>query len=102
MRKPSVQTRQVFQAFLDAPSEETYGFELAKVTGLATGSIYPILRRLEEQKFIVAREEVIDANAPRPRIRVWYRLTAEGRRVAQRVTVEQRDALRILSPGWST
>ena len=44
MRRRSHQTKLVFQAFLDAPSDETYGYALTKVTGLPSGVIYPILR----------------------------------------------------------
>lgn len=102
MRKPSLQTQQVFQAMLDAPTEETYGFELVKATGLPSGSVYPILRRLEEQKLVTIRREAIDSDPRRTRYRIYYRLTAEGRRVAREATRERTSALRILSPGWST
>jgi PadR family transcriptional regulator, regulatory protein PadR len=102
MRTRSIQTRQIFQALLDAPEDETYGFELVKVTGLPSGSVYPILRRLEDEKIITAREEVIDPNARRPRYRIFYRLTAEGRRVAREATREKSTALRSLNPGWHT
>ena len=100
MRKHSIQTKQVFAALMDAPSDETYGFELVKVTGLPSGSVYPILRRLEDNGWVVAREEVIDPEARRPRVRIYYRLTGEGRRVARAATREHAAALRSLSRGW--
>jgi DNA-binding PadR family transcriptional regulator len=99
-RRPSTPTRLVFQAFLDAPSEETYGFELAEATGLPSGSLYPILRRLEDEGWLAARWEVVETG-PQRRRRRYYRLTAEGRRVARGATAEQREALRLLAPGWS-
>jgi DNA-binding PadR family transcriptional regulator len=102
MRTRSIQTRQIFQALLDAPEAETYGFELVKVTGLQSGSVYPILRRLEDEQLITAREEVIDPNAKRPRYRIFYRLTTDGRRVAREATREKSQALRSLNPGWPT
>jgi DNA-binding PadR family transcriptional regulator len=40
----------------------------------------------------------VDTGAQR-RNRRYYALTAEGRRVAQKVTVDQRQALRLLAPG---
>jgi len=101
MRKPSIQTRQILQAMLDAPADETYGFALVKVTGLPSGSVYPILRRLENEGLVTSRQEAIDPEAPRPRFRVFYRLTADGLLVAREATREQAAALRILSPGWS-
>lgn len=100
MRTRSIQTRQIFQALLDAPDEETYGFELVKVTGLPSGSVYPILRRLEDENIITAREEAIDPTARRPRYRIYYRLTADGRRVARAATREKSETLRSLNPGW--
>jgi len=99
-RKPSTATRLVFQAFLDSPSDETYGFELAEVTGLPSGSIYPILRRLEDEGFIKGRWAQVEGTRQRRRRR-YYALTGEGRRVAREATVEQSQALRLLAPGWA-
>ncbi|HVV48792.1 MAG TPA: PadR family transcriptional regulator [Polyangia bacterium] len=97
-RRPSTATRLVFQAFLDSPAEETYGFELASATGLPSGTIYPILRRLEDEKLIRSRWVEVQTDTQR-RNRRYYALTAEGRRVAQAATVDQRQALRLLAPG---
>jgi DNA-binding PadR family transcriptional regulator len=91
----------VFQAFLDAPSDETYGFELARATGLPSGTIYPILRRLEDDQLIRSRWAEVETTAQRRRRR-YYELTAEGRRAAHAATVEQRQALRLLAPGLAS
>jgi PadR family transcriptional regulator PadR len=100
-RSHSTPTRLVFQAFLDAPSDETYGFELAQATGLASGTIYPILRRLEDDGWIRSRWAEVETGSQRRR-RKYYELTGAGRRVAQEATAEQRTALRLLSAGWSS
>jgi len=89
----------VFQAFLDAPSDETYGFALAEATGLPSGTIYPILRRLEEDGFVKSRWAEVEGGSQRRRRR-YYELTGEGRRVAHAATAQQRRALRLLVPGW--
>jgi DNA-binding PadR family transcriptional regulator len=99
-RRPSTATRLVFQGFLDAPSEETYGFELAEATGLPSGTIYPILRRLEEEGLIKSHWALVEVGSQRRRRR-YYELTGEGRRAAQAATAEQREALRLLAPGWA-
>lgn len=99
-RKPSHATRLVFQAFLDAPSDETYGFELAEATGLPSGTIYPVLRRLEDEGFIKSHWTQVDTGSQRRRRR-YYELTGEGRRAAHAATAGQRQALRLLAPGWS-
>lgn len=99
-RKLSTATQLVFQAFLDAPSDETYGFELAEATDLPSGTIYPILRRLEDEGFVKSRWVEVDTGSQRRRRR-YYELTGEGRRAAQVATARSREALRLLAPGWS-
>jgi DNA-binding PadR family transcriptional regulator len=100
-RKSSIATKLVFQAFLDAPSDETYGFELAEATDLPSGTIYPILRRLEDEGFLKSRWAEVDTGSQRRRRR-YYELTGEGRRAAQAATAEHRSALRLLAPGWAS
>jgi DNA-binding PadR family transcriptional regulator len=96
----SIQTRLVFQAFLDAPGDETYGFELTRATGLPSGTVYPILRRLEDQGYISGRWAEIETDTQRRRRR-YYALTGEGRRAAHAATAEHRQGLRTLAPGWA-
>lgn len=94
-------TKRVFQAFLDAPSDEIYGFALVEVTGLPSGTIYPILRRLRAAGFVTVREaEVVDPRVG-ARLRRYYRLTAEGQRTARAATAQEAAGLRQLMPGWS-
>jgi DNA-binding PadR family transcriptional regulator len=95
------QTRLVLQAFLDAPAEETWGFELSRAAGLSAGTIYPTLKRLEAAGVIESRWETIDEAQEGRRRRRYYKLTAEGARVARKAIGDDRGALRRLSPGWS-
>jgi PadR family transcriptional regulator PadR len=94
------QTRLLFQAFLDAPMDETWGFELSRASGLSPGTIYPMLRRFEDEGLVVARWEQIDESQHERRRRRYYNLTAEGRQVARKNTESARVALRSLVPGW--
>lgn len=58
--------------------EPHYGFGLIQTTGLKSGSLYPILERLERQGWVSSAWEQVDpAEAGRPRRR-YYRLTPEG------------------------
>lgn len=74
----SLQTLRVLDAFLENPSEELSGADVQKRSGLASGTLYPILLRLESAAWFVSRWENIDPSiAGRPRRRL-YRLTASG------------------------
>lgn len=77
-RAHSRQTRVVLTELLADPAVERYGFELAKATGLASGTLYPILMRLEERGLLTARWQLTDS-----RPRHLYRLTGEGVDAAQ-------------------
>jgi PadR family transcriptional regulator len=56
-----------------------YGFDLMDVTGLASGTVYPLLRRLEALGLVAAEWEGEEAahREGRP-ARRYYRLTAQG------------------------
>ena len=78
--KLSAQTLAVLQALVAAPSSWRHGYDLARETGLKSGSLYPILVRLADRKLVEARwEEGEPAGRPR---RHLYRLTADGRAAA--------------------
>ena len=60
-----------------------YGFRIADVTGLRVGTVYPILRRLAEERHVVSSwEGEAIAHAEGRAARRNYRLTASGRAVA--------------------
>ena len=74
----SLQTLRVLDAFLESPAEELAGADVQKRSGLASGTLYPILLRLESAGWFLSRWESIDpSSAGRPRRRL-YRLTASG------------------------
>jgi PadR family transcriptional regulator PadR len=69
-------TAAVLQA-LDAGRE--YGFDIAAVTGLRRGTIYPILRRLEEAGMVGSQWEDPDPAHEEGRpARKYYTLTKAG------------------------
>lgn len=73
----SPQTLRVLEAF-DHPAEQLAGAEVQKRTGLGSGTVYPILLRLERAGCLVSRWELLQpALAARPRRRL-YRLTLAG------------------------
>lgn len=73
----------VLSAMLERPTEEWYGLDLASRAELKSGTIYPVLSRLEQAVWLTSRWEDVDpARVGRPRRRL-YRLTAEGEKVAE-------------------
>jgi PadR family transcriptional regulator PadR len=76
----SPQTIQVLGAFLEAPTDWRYGYEISRNTGLKSGTLYPILIRLAEPKLLEASWETTEAGKPP---RHMYRLTPDGLRYAR-------------------
>jgi len=74
----SLQTLRVLDEFLENPTDELSGADVQKRSGVASGTLYPILLRLESAGWFVSRWEAIDpVAAGRPRRRL-YRLTPSG------------------------
>ena len=81
----SLQTLQILEAFLENPSEELSGADVHQRSGMASGTLYPILLRLETAGWFVSKWEAVDPSAVgRPRRRL-YRLTSTGLRQASEV-----------------
>src|SRR5256885_13663245 len=72
----STQTLSVLAVLAADPTAWLHGYLVAKQTGLASGTLYPILIRLADRRLIEARWED-EQPAGRPR-RHPYRLTAGG------------------------
>lgn len=71
-------TQRVLRALLEHPTQPRYGLELSRAAGLATGTIHPILARLEGLSWLESSWEETDPAAQgRPRRR-YYRLTPDG------------------------
>src|SRR6266511_2640264 len=68
----------VVSAMLADPQVERYGLDLMHDTGLASGTLYPILVRLERAGWIESRWENIDPVAEGRPSRRYYRLTRGG------------------------
>ena len=68
----------VLETFLERPRSARYGLELGATTGLASGTIHPVLARLEAAGWVESRwEDVEPSTVGRPRRR-FYRLTPAG------------------------
>jgi len=76
VRKPSRQTLAILSALAD--DDWLYGLELAERTGLKSGSLYPILIRLDERGLLESRW--IEPSSPGRPARHAYRLLPTGRK----------------------
>ena len=74
-RRPSEATLRVLEALADS-SGWTHGYDLSRQTGIAAGSLYPILIRLAERKQLSSRW--LEPERPGRPPRHGYRLTGAG------------------------
>jgi PadR family transcriptional regulator PadR len=71
-------TQLVLRAMIADPTKEMYGLEIGQAAELASGTIHPILARLERCGWLESRWEDLDPHqVGRPRRR-YYRLTPDG------------------------
>ncbi|MEU4678635.1 PadR family transcriptional regulator [Micromonospora sp. NPDC023737] len=83
----------VLSALLAEPDTERYGLDLMKLTNLPSGTLYPVLHRLQEAGWLEADWETIDPAVEGRPARRYYRLTADGATAARQALAE----LRVLS-----
>ncbi len=74
----TIPTQLVLSALLDDPTQERYGGEIAAMAGLASGTVHPILARLEGLDWVESAWEGIDPKQEGRPPRRYYRLTATG------------------------
>jgi DNA-binding PadR family transcriptional regulator len=76
-------TQLVLRAMLAEPSQEMYGLQICQAAELPSGTIHPILARLEGCGWLESRwEDIAPATEGRPRRR-YYRLSTEGAEYAR-------------------
>lgn len=89
----TLQTLTLLRAMLEAPAAEYYGLELMRRAGLKSGTLYPVLARLERAGWLVSHWENVSAqDVRRPRRRL-YALTGEGEFAARQALNASLEAL---------
>lgn len=78
-------TQVILSTFSDRPRERLSGADIFKITGIGSGTIYPVLIRLEKARWLKSEKENIDPREAGRPARTFYRLTAQGARRFQRV-----------------
>jgi len=97
----TLQTQLIVRALLAEPTQERYGLELGELTGLPSGTVYPILARLERVNWVESTWEAPEVHeaAGRPRRR-FYRLTPDGVEQARAAVARVTRPRRSPRLGW--
>lgn len=74
----TLQVQLVLRAMLAEPTKEMYGLQICQEAGLPSGTIHPILARLEGLGWLESHwEDAVPQDEGRPRRR-YYRMTQDG------------------------
>jgi len=74
----TIPTQLVLQVFLEEATRERYGSDIGAQAGLPSGTVHPILARLEGIGWLDSRWEDIDPRVAGRPARRYYRLTGAG------------------------
>ena len=96
----------VLRAFLADPAAPRYGYDLMRAARLPSGTLYPMLARLQDEGLVTSEwesrpggDEDVGGRPPRK----YYKLTGEGVRVARlelaQASALVTDARRAVHPG---
>lgn len=79
----TTQTHIVLGALMERGSAGCYGLEISRATKLRSGTLYPILARLDHAGWVHSEWEAVDPHDVGRRPRRYYRLTGAGERAAR-------------------
>jgi PadR family transcriptional regulator PadR len=74
----TIPTQLVLKVLVQDVETERYGYEIGEAAALPSGTVHPILARLEGAGWLESRWEDVDAAAAGRPPRRYYRLTADG------------------------
>ena len=89
----------VLKVFLEDPDHPRYGFELMKLTGMASGSLYPVLAKLDGAGWLTKGKEDIDPRAAGRPARTNYTITGAAVSAARVQLAELSERFRPPVPG---
>jgi PadR family transcriptional regulator, regulatory protein PadR len=74
----TIPTQRVLAALLVEPQRELYGIEIGEAAGLPSGTVHPILARLEGIGWLESRWEDVEASTAGRPARRYYRFAPDG------------------------
>ena len=76
-----------------------YGFDIMDATGLPSGTVYPILRRLDREGLLTSSwEDAADAQKEQRPPRRYYAITTDGERMLADATARYHTLERAIAP----
>lgn len=90
----TIPTQRVLRTLLDSEVGGTYGAYIGRTAGLASGTVHPILARLEGAGWVESGWEDVDPRAAGRPARRFYRLTPDGRELARDALARARRPVR--------
>lgn len=94
----TIPTQLVLSTLLADPTREVYGLEIGQEVGLPSGTVHPILARLEGVGWVESRWEDVDPREMGRPARRYYRLTGAGVAAARQALAQAYRPSRI---GWA-
>jgi len=79
----TISTQLVLRALLADPKAELYGVEIGDAAGLPSGTVHPILARLEGLGWVTSRWEDIDPSVEGRPARRYYGIDPNGEAAAR-------------------
>lgn len=86
----------VMAAFLQDPASRHWGYDLSRRTGVRSGVLYPILRRMLDEGWLEDGWEERSEDSPKRPPRRYYELTGDGQRAMDAVLSEAEADLRFV------
>jgi PadR family transcriptional regulator, regulatory protein PadR len=74
----TIPTQVILSTFANRPLERLSGADIFKCTGIGSGTIYPVLIRLEKAGWLKSEKEDIDPKEAGRPARTFYRFTPQG------------------------
>jgi PadR family transcriptional regulator, regulatory protein PadR len=87
----------VLRALAATPDREMYGLEIMRAASLPSGTVYPLLARLEAEEWLSSRAEGIVTQAEGRPARKYFRITPAGVAAVREAT--EREAVRLTALG---
>lgn len=96
----TIPTQFVLRALLSDLDRELYGVEIGAAAGLPSGTVHPILARLEAVGWVSSRWEDVDPSVAGRPARRYYKIDPQGIEAARNALAKAYQARRAPSATW--